>query len=82
MATWTIRWSVENSASQLWAARRRTTGVQLTVIRAIQLSVSTSQGGSYQDTFQAPDNDSRNAVIWDTGETITGLAPSSLTLII
>lgn len=56
--------------------------MQLTVIRSKQLSVSTGQGGSYQDTFQAPDNDSRNAVISDTGETITGLAPSSLTLII
>ena len=56
--------------------------MQLTVIRSKQLSVSTGQGGSYQDTFQAPDNDSRNAVISDTGETITGLAPSSLTLIV
>ena len=62
--TWTSGWSAKTRHPSSGPPGQQTTGVQLTVISlSKQISVSTGQGGSYQDTFQAPDNDSRNAVI-------------------
>lgn len=54
-----------DSASQLWAAWAADNWGATHCDQPVskQISVSTGQGGSYQDTIQAPDNDSRNAVI-------------------